>query len=110
MMDQAEMIQGVWDELTPAQQQALIVLADGRPHYCWKQASDALGQGGRGCVNARATNHLRTLHLARTISYGDAFTGDTVEITEIGQAVFDDGICPGVHLAAGQSATDQETR
>lgn len=70
----------IWDGLTVPQQAALIVLADGKPHYC------------RGCVNAKATSRLRTLKLARTISYGDAFTGDTVEITDAGQAVFDGSI------------------
>lgn len=82
----------VWDGLTVAQQAALIVLADGRPHYCWKWATNVEGQGGRGCVNAVATSRLRTLHLARTVSYGGAFTGDTVEITTAGQHVFDSSV------------------
>lgn len=82
----------IWDELTVPQRAALIVLADGKPHYCWKWATAVEGQGGRGCVNAKATSRLRTLKLARTISYGDAFTGDTVEITDAGQAVFDGSI------------------
>lgn len=82
----------VWNDLTAAQRAALVVLADGKPHYCWKWATSVEGQGGRGCVNAVATSRLRTLHLARTVSYGDAFTGDTVEITDAGQAVFDSSV------------------
>lgn len=82
----------VWDDLTVPQKAALLVLADGRPHYCWKWATSVEGQGGRGCVNAMATSRLRTLHLARTVSYGGAFTGDTVEITDAGQHVFDSSV------------------
>lgn len=82
----------IWDVLTVAQQAALIVLADGNPHYCWKWATSVEGQGGRGCVNAVATRRLRTLKLARTVGNGDAFTGCTVEITDAGQAVFDGSI------------------
>ncbi len=82
----------VRDGLSVAQQTALMVLADGKPHYCWKWQSNTAGQGGRGCVNAKATSRLRTLHLARTVSYGDAFTGGTVEITDAGQAVYDGSV------------------
>lgn len=79
----------VWNDLTPAQKAALCVLADGREHYCWKWASDPVGQAGKGCVNAVATGRLKTLKLARTIDYGGQFTGATIEITDIGQAVWD---------------------
>jgi hypothetical protein len=68
----------------------LAVLADGRPHYCWKWASDATGRAGRGAVKAVAVRRLLRLRLARTIDYGGASTGATVEITDMGQAVYDD--------------------
>lgn len=83
-------VQVGWDDLTRPQQAALVVLADGKAHYCWKWTTNVEGQGGRGCVNAKATSRLRTLRLARTVRYGDAFTGDVVEITDAGQATFDD--------------------
>lgn len=83
---------GVWNGLTPAQQAALVVLADGKSHYCWKWHSGARVEGGIIGVNAVATSRLRTLHLARTVSYGGPFTGDTVRITEAGQAVFDSSV------------------
>lgn len=99
MADQAALIVSddtdaveVWNGLTAAQRAALVVLADGKSHYCWKWASGEKVKGGIVGVNAMATSRLRTLHLARTVSYGGAFTGDTVEITEAGQAVFDSSV------------------
>lgn len=79
----------VWNSLTKAQKVALCVLGDGREHYCWKWASDATARAGRGAVNATAVGRLTTLKLARHTAYGSAFTGGTVVITDIGQAVWD---------------------
>lgn len=82
----------VWGELTSPQRAALAVLADGRPHYCWKRSSDPAARSGKGAVNSTAASTLRRLKLARTVDWGDAFTGDTIEITDIGQAVWDAGV------------------
>lgn len=79
----------IWRDLTAAQRAALCVLADGRKHYCWKRASDPEAQVGKGCVNAVATSRLTKLKLARTLDWGTPTTGGTVEITDIGQAVWD---------------------
>lgn len=79
----------VWCGLTGPQRAALAVLTDGRPQYCWKRSSDPVARGGTGAVNSTAASTLRRLKLARTLSWGDRSTGDTIEVTEIGQAVWD---------------------
>lgn len=79
----------LWRGLTAAQRAALCVLADGREHYCWKWATDPQAQLGKGCVNAKAVATLTKLKLARTTNWGGPFSGGSVEITTVGQAVWD---------------------